>query len=270
MKRTLLAAMVAVFLAGVAGMLLLVSPRTGQRMQSGFLQALSPFLRTGSSLQMKVAAFTQSLKTLQELEADNASLATENRHLKATYQLLKDLEAENARLRGALGYRQRSQFKLVPARVLGRDPSTWWSTIKIDRGFDDGLDTDQPVITDGGLVGKTTTVARNVSTVLLVSDESCKVAALVEGSPERGIVAGERVSSQMEPLLQLSFLSRDAALPPGVRVLSSGAGGVFPDGLLVGTVKEFQTRELDGRAVVRPAVDLGRLQEVFVIVGRKQ
>jgi rod shape-determining protein MreC len=269
MKRTSLALAVGIFLVVAVG-LLLVSPRMGPQMQAGFLQLISPFLRTGSTLETKISAFTQSLKTLQELETENSALATENRQLRATHQLLKELESENARLRGALAYRERSKFKLVPARILARDASTWWSTVKIDRGFEDGLDTDQPVITDGGLVGKTTTVARNISMVLLVADESCKVAALVEGTPERGIVSGERVASQMEPLLQLSFLSRDTGVQPGHRVLTSGAGGVFPDGLLVGTIKEFHRRELDGRAVVRPAVDLGRLQEVFVIVGRKQ
>jgi len=269
MKRMGLVVAVGLFLAIAVG-LLFVSPRVAQSMQGGFLQMISPFLQTGSALQTKIAAFTQNLKTLQELEAENAALATESRQLRATHQLLKEIEAENGRLRSALGYRQRSQFKLVPARILARDASTWWNTVKIDRGSDDGLDADQPVITDGGLVGKTTTVDRDISMVLLVSDEACKVAALVEGTPERGIVSGERLASQMEPLLQLSFLSKDAGLQPGQRVLTSGAGGVFPDGLLVGAVKEFHRRELDGRAVIRPAVDLGRLQEVFVIVGRKQ
>lgn len=269
MKRASLVLSVGIFLAVAIG-LLLMPPRMAQQLQGQFLQLLSPFLSSGSTLQAKITAFTQSLKSLQELETENAALITDNRQLRATHQLLKDLEAENARLRGALGYRERSKFKLVPARILARDPSTWWNTIKIDRGFADGLDTDQPVITDGGLVGKTTTVGRDISMVLLISDEACKVAALVEGTPERGIVSGERLASQMEPLLQLSFLSRDTVLQPGQRVLTSGAGGVFPDGLLVGAVKEFHRRELDGGAVVRPAVDLGRLQEVFVIVGRKQ
>jgi len=268
MKRATFVA-VAIFLVIAAG-LLLAAPRFAQRMQAGFLGALSPFLRTGSSLQVKIAAFTRSLKTLQELETENAALATENRQLKATYQLLKDLEAENGRLRGALGYRERSKFRLVPARILSRDSGSWWRSVKIDRGFDEGIESDMPVITDQGLVGKTTTVGRDLSMVLLLSDESCKVAALVEGFPERGIVTGERLASQLEPVLQLSFLSKDAALPPGARVLTSGAGGVFPDGIPIGTVKEFQKRELDGRATLRPAVDLGRLQEVFVIVGRKQ
>ena len=65
--------------------------------------------------------------------------------------------------------------------------------MRINRGFEDGVEPDQPVLTDVGLVGKTTTVSKNESIVLLISDESCKVASKVEGSNERGILSGRRI-----------------------------------------------------------------------------
>jgi rod shape-determining protein MreC len=193
----------------------------------------------------------------------------ENRALKATNQALRDVEHEVNRFRHALNYRERSVFRLVPAEIITRDASTWWRTVTINRGTDDKIESDMPVVTDEGLVGKTTTVSKNISIVLLVSDENCKVAATVEGTREQGIISGERVASGITPLLNLNFLSKQANLQPGQKTYTSGVGGVFPSGLLVGTVKSFRVRELDGQAQLTPAVDISHLEDVFVVTGRK-
>ena len=126
-----------------------------------------------------------------------------------------------------------------------------------------------PVVTDLGLVGKTTTVSEGISVVLLLSDENCRVAASVEGSREQGIVSGERTTTGLTPLLNLNFLSKQADLKPGQKVYTSGVGGVFPSGLLVGAVKSYRVRELDGQAQLTPAVDLSHLEDVFVVTGRR-
>ena len=98
------------------------------------------------------------LKTLEELESDNAALRVENRSLRATNEALRDVEHEVNRLRHALNYRERSLFKLVPAEVITRDAATWWRTVTINRGKEDGVEPEMPVLTDEGLIGKTTTV----------------------------------------------------------------------------------------------------------------
>jgi rod shape-determining protein MreC len=146
---------------------------------------------------------------------------------------------------------------------------TWWRTVTINRGSQDGIEGDMAVVTEEGLVGKTTTVSSSISIVLLVSDENCKVAATVEGTREQGIVSGERVVGALAPLLDLNFLSKQANLQPGQKAYTSGVGGVFPSGLLIGTVKEYKVRELDGQARLTPAVDFSKLEDVFVVTGRK-
>src|SRR5207247_9591876 len=105
-------------------------------------------------------------------------------------------------------YRERSVFKLVPTEVIARDSSSWWRTLTINRGKRDAIETDMRVVTDVGLVGKTTTVSETISVVLLISDESCRVAASVEGSREQGIVSGECVPSGITPVLDLNLLSK--------------------------------------------------------------
>ena len=251
------------------GALFALGPTGTQKVQSKFLELLSPFLQTGSEFEHKITAVRQGLKTLQELESDNQRLVVLNKELRAVNQTLRDLETENNRLRRALQYRERATFQLVPARIIARDASTWWSTVKIDRGYADGIETDMPVLTEDGMVGKTTTVAKNASTVLLISDENCKVAANIEGTREQGIASGERTSTSSMPVISMRFLSKMANLKPGQKVYSSGVGGVYPSGILIGAIKEFRVRELDGYASIMPAVDLATLEDVFVVMGKK-
>ena len=239
---------------------------TTQRLQSGFLGMISPFLRQGSSLDRKYTEMKEGLKSLKRLEEENKRLTVENKELSATNQTLRDMEAENNKLRNALGYRERSVFKLVPARIIARDLSTYYQTVKIDRGTADGVRLDMPVLTEEGLVGKTTVVAEHAATVILIADENCRVATTIEGSNEKGIVRGERLADHGVPAIGLMFLTKQAALQPGQKVYTSGVGGVFPSGVLVGAVKEFKVRELDGYATIVPAVDLTSIDDVFVVI----
>ena len=255
--------------AAILAYFLSFSAEKTRSLQAGFYQLISPFLTSGSSLEKQITSVRTGLKTLEELERESAALRVENRALRATNQALRDVERDVNRLRLALAYRERSIFKLVPAEIITRDASTWWRTVTINRGKQDGVEGDMPVVTDEGLVGKTTTVSDSIAVVLLVSDENCRVAANVEGTREQGIVSGERVVQTQAPFLELNFLSKQANLQPGQKAYTSGVGGVFPSGLLIGTVAEYKVRELDGQARLIPAVDMTKLEDVFVVTGRK-
>ena len=267
MKRFNILALL-IFLVAVGGLFAL-GPGGTQKIQSTFLGLISPFLKTGSNLDKKINAVRGGLKTLNQLETENKQLHVRNKELQAINSTLRDLESENNQLRRALKYRERAEFRLVPARIIARDSSTWWNTVRIDRGFEDGIESDMPVLTEDGLVGKTTTVARNMSTVLLISDENCKAAASIEGTREQGIASGERISNSGMPLIGMRVLSKMANLQPGQKVYTSGVGGVYPSGVFIGAVKEFKVRELDSYATIMPAVDLTTLEDVFVVLGKK-
>ena len=253
----------------ILGYFLSFGPNTTQKFKAGVYQLLAPFLTSGSGLRKQITSVRTGLKSLDQLEHENSGLQVENRELRATNQSLRDVEHEVNRLRHALNYRERSVFKLIAAEMVARDSSNWWRTVTINRGRRDGIETDMPVVTDEGLIGKTTTVSDVISVVLLISDETCRVAASVEGSREQGIVSGQRVTTGLTPLLDLNFLSKQADLKPGQKVYTSGVGGVFPSGLLIGVVKSYRVRELDGQAQLTPAVDLSHLEDVFVVTGRR-
>jgi len=262
------------YIIGGAGVVLLVSalwffssPVRSQRVQAGFLGMISPFLKQGSSLERYYLTKKEGLKKLEDLDKEVVQLRVANKELSATNQALRGLEAENNRLRNALGYRERAVFQLMPARIISRDSSTWYQKIIIDRGSEELIAPDQAVLTESGLVGKTTSIiSAHSAQVILISDENCRVSSTIEGTREQGIVKGERATKAGLPTIGLGFLSKQAPLKPGLTVYTSGVGGVFPSGIEIGKVDTFRVRELDGYATVKPAVDLTTIDDVFVVV----
>jgi rod shape-determining protein MreC len=269
MSRRIVIPSVLVFIA-LTTLILILSPHNVRRVQAGFLGLISPFLKTGSTVEKKYRGFREGLKSLEQLEDENKRLLIANKEMSATNQTLRGLEAENNRLRKALGYQGRTEFTLLPARVISRDSSTWYNEIMIDRGESDHLTDDMPVLTEEGLVGKTTVVSAHSCIVVLIADETCGVAAHAEGSREQGVVRGERTHSGGMPTIGFNFLSKQANLKPGQNVYTSGTGGVFPPGVLVGQVKDFKVGPLDSYATIIPAVDLTTLEDVFVVVGHSK
>ncbi|MBV8142933.1 MAG: rod shape-determining protein MreC, partial [Verrucomicrobia bacterium] len=176
-------------------LVLLVPQASKQQMQGALFQLISPILRTGASVGHELGGVRGGLKRLDELERENRRLKDENEQLRAANSLLKNLESEVSRLNLALGFREQSPFKLLPSRILSRESATWWNTCTIGSGSKDGIAPDMAVVTENGLVGKVTTVGRDVSVVLLVSDESLRVSVSIEGTQEQGIVSGTRASS---------------------------------------------------------------------------
>jgi rod shape-determining protein MreC len=205
-------------------------------------------------------------------EVNPAELKRENDELRVQVERLRIIQQKHiqsieeiAKLRQLIGFKQSTPFKLTPAKVIRRSSSTWWNSLIIDKGSLDGIGTDSPVITSVGLVGKTSTLAPHLAKVILLTDEMCRVSASVEGTLEQGILVGERAALEVRPELHLRFLGRNANINAGSSVYSSGEGGVFPPGLLLGRVKRFENREISGEAIVEPAVDFSTLDYVFVI-----
>jgi rod shape-determining protein MreC len=267
MRSSNLAAL-GIFVVVLAGIFFVPNP-VKQYMQTGLMQAIAPVLQTGAFIQERLGGLSGGLKSLDRLEAENKRLRRDNEELRATNALLENLQQEVNRLNRALGFQDQSPFRLTPARIISRDNATWWNTCTIDRGARDGLSPDMAVVTEAGLVGKLASVSRDISRILLISDETLRVSVTIEGTPEQGIISGTRVSSNYAPDLRIRFLNKTADVKPGMRVLTAGTGGVFPSGLLVGVVKEFTVEKLEGVANVTPAVDLANIKDIFVIRGGK-
>ncbi|NWK56153.1 rod shape-determining protein MreC [Verrucomicrobiaceae bacterium N1E253] len=251
------------FLAG-AMWALTRSESTVRSIQRSYYTAISPFLEKGSSLESKASELLRETehseiwKTRYQLAKDEL----DKKRMEVTH--LRKLEAENARLNQALQFQQEAPFHVLAAKIIRRQPSTWWQTVTINRGEQKGVGVQLPVLAPEGLVGKIDAPSKNTSTVILLTDEKCQVSAKVDGTPEVGILSGQRGQTGDNPDLRLSFLSKDAKIKPGKLVFTTGRGGLFPPDILLGTVKSFEPGPLYGEALVKPAVDFATLHTVFV------
>jgi len=159
-------------------------------------------------------------------------------------------------------------FESVPAPVIARDPSGVLHSIVLGLGSDDGVKVGHVVLSDQGLVGRISEVGTNYSKVLLVTDSSSVVSALVQGSRATGIVRGQFGDS-----LIMDWLLQTEPVKEGDVVITAGLGigeelrSLYPKGLVIGTIAQVQTAEAAAynRAIITPAVDLRRLEHVLVV-----
>lgn len=253
------------------------SARTQEKMRKVALDVSAPALNWISDTKRFFTKVDTGLQTLQEAQAEVKKLRDENDRLAMEVAVQHDLSRENDRLREMLGFKTESQFSLLPCRVVSRDPSSWWNTVQINRGWYDNknLDKDMPVVSPRGVVGKTGVVGKNVTDVILLVDENCKIAASIQGSNVQGIVVGNGNYQEGRPRARMKFIDRNANIAVGELVYTSGLGGVFPQGLLIGTIAEVPPLSsttnfgLYKEAIIDPAVDLRQLEELFIVVGAK-
>ena len=191
----------------------------------------------------------------------------ENADLQITALQGAEALAENTRLRTALATSPRGPWNRRFARVIGRDSTTWWRTLRIDLGSRDGMQPNQVVMTAQGLVGRISQVGLTHSDVALVGDAECGVAVAVRETRDQGIIKPGQASSGEGGMVEMSLLQNSPEVMAGQTVVTSGLGGVFPAGIPVGLVQDSRVAEggLFTTARLRLAVPLNRLDEVWVL-----
>ncbi|NDC79669.1 MAG: rod shape-determining protein MreC [Verrucomicrobia bacterium] len=254
---------------------LFFAPVTSRWTERVTIETISPLARACGGLQTKWNDFRQSLRQFDVLEEENRNLRAENVRLQTEIRQLDYLRSENERFREMLAFREQQSFRLLACRVIERDTSNWWNSVLVDRGWSDdpNLAPDQPVVTPRGVIGKTGTVGRSTTRVMLLSDENCKVSVLTEAAGARGILLGNTPINGGTPLCRLTFVTREAKFAVGERVLTTGLGGTFPPNLLVGTVTDApaltseKNSGLYREGQVTPAADLNDLRDLFILTG---
>jgi rod shape-determining protein MreC len=206
-----------------------------------------------------------AITTRRELLKENDSLRRENQELRLQAMQAQEMARENIRLRQLLGWKQSKNWKLKLASVVLRDPSNWWRTVQIDKGSLDGVSNNLPVLTTDGLIGRVSAVGLTRSTVVLIGDVNCKVAAEVVETRDTGVIGA--TDPWDNSLVALGFLSRNAKLTPGQTVMTSGLGGIFPAGIPIGRIADSRPVEygLYTEARVKLAANLSSLDEVWVL-----
>ncbi|MCB1034446.1 MAG: rod shape-determining protein MreC [Acidobacteria bacterium] len=249
----------------VAQLLLVASqvPATGggkSRLEAGALLALAPVARAVATLSARVQSVGDWFSQRRTLRQENERLRIENRQL--SLQLLRLTEAERRleNLSRAVHYVPPDGGKLQLADILYVDHSSWVRTLVLYVP-EAGLEINQAVVTDDGLVGRVVLVAGPYAKVQLITDRAASIGAMVQRTRRQGLVQG---TSQGE--LQLAFLPRQSDVRQGDRVVTSGIDGIFPRGIAIGTVISVSAgNDLFQTIRLASAVDFSKLDHAYVL-----
>ena len=207
-----------------------------------------------------------SVKALRE---ENEALKLENIQLDKRLRDSRGLELENQELREMLDLKKtQPKLELLAASVVSKDPSNWYATLILNRGSDHGIREGQAVLGSGKeLIGKISRVGNDWAEVVTLLNPECGVGAMIARTRDVGVVEGDS-SLRFGGKCRLGYLSREAELETGDYIETSGMGGVYPKGLLIGTVLEISedNTNMSKYAVVQPMADLGKLHQVFVLL----
>jgi rod shape-determining protein MreC len=247
-------------------------------LRKGALEIFGPLIRAGERPVKFVTSVDTKLQTLDQAQAEVLKLREQVAVLTMTNQVLQDKTSENQRLREMIGFRDASPYRLRACRVLSRDPDSWWTSVQVNVGWRDDPDIakDQPVVSPRGVVGKTGTVSRDVTDVILMVDKNCSITANVEGTHDQGIVKGQGNFEQGGSRIMMEYLPKNSTVAQGQFIVTSDLSPNFPAGLKIGQVSEvpplnngFPTFGMYREAIIEPTADHNRLDELFIVLGPK-
>ncbi len=200
---------------------------------------------------------------LINVQIENTQLMGEIDALKMENYQYRELLATNRRLQKLLNFKETTNYNVLAAQVIGRDPTGWFKSVIIDKGKNSGLKINMPVVNASGVVGRLVSVSLNYAKVLLIIDQNSAVDCIIQRSRDKGIVKG--ISSKS---CKLDYVLKTSDVVIGDIVMTSGLGRVFPKSLPVGEVMEVNSMpgELFKDIKIRPVVDFSKLEELLVIL----
>lgn len=229
--------------------------------QQSFVKIIVPFQRTANSAVKPLKNFFSSIGDLTTLRDENIKLKKELENLKNQKFDYEQTKEENEQLRKILKFKKKITFESLPAAVIGKSNNIYSSMI-IDKGKNDGVFKNMPVLSSEGLAGKVVASFSDASIVQLITNVRSSVGAKVKGSNNFGIVEGS-----LDGELFLRFLARKSKIRIGDEIVTSGLGGIFPKDIQIGKVLEIKQDEgsLEPLIKVAPRVLPAKLEQVFVI-----
>ncbi len=207
----------------------------------------------------------RSYLALIDLREENEQLRNEVAVLEEENLQYREALVASGNLNRIAAMRDEFEIPMLPSEIVGLDVSPWFRSVLVDRGALHGVQAGNPVITHEGVVGLVTTTSANAAKTMLLLDQQSSIDSVVQRSRSRGVVRGRGIDR-----LEFEFVVRGGDVKPGDVVITSGLGGVYPKGLRVGEVIEVSDPggSLMQIATLEPAVDFGRLEQVFVMLHR--
>ena len=240
----------------------------GERVIRAWTETVADFVQSPvTTVTASISNYFSSIANLRSAQDENGQLRQKIQELEVEVKQKADLDSENARLRKLLDLKEQSKYKVLTARIIGRDPSAWFDSAIINRGSLDGVRLNMPVVTDGGLVGRVTAVSPLTAQVDLITRDKSGIGAVVGqigDSSALGVVTG----TSKKELLEMKYVTGSTDVQVGQSVFTTGQDGIFPPGLKIGDIVNL----VSGSATtphqieIQPAARLGSMQEVGVLL----
>ncbi|MFY9265531.1 MAG: rod shape-determining protein MreC [Solirubrobacterales bacterium] len=246
--------------------------------QRGAMEVLSPLQDLASGAIKPARDAVNWIGDSIDAKGENEQLKADLADARIQSARLQQAAAENEQLRALVEFNESDVFPAgrtpVAARVIVRSPTEWYGRVTIDKGGSSGIHVNQPVIADGALAGKITSVSPHAAQVTLLTDASSGVAGIVAGKKILGIVQTEAGGQAGADDLQLAYVRQRGAIRVGNIVVTSGTvnepsqvTSLFPPGIPIGKVSKVdpEERQLYGRVHLNPFVDMRDIQIVEVL-----
>jgi rod shape-determining protein MreC len=227
------------------------------------LEVIGPVQSAISKASNYAGGFRKKYVDLLRVREENEQLRQELFQYKTANIEYREALATNVRLQKLLDLKESLPPPTLTAEIVGKDPSLWFRTFTINRGSSDGVQKGMPVVTVEGVVGQVLTSSPNYSKVLLATDPNSAVDVITQKTRVHGIVKGLG-----RDVFGLNYVLKSAVVEKEDFVLTSGLGGVFPKGLMVGTISEItkSRRGMFQKIEIMPAVDFSQLEHLIIIM----
>ncbi len=251
-----------ILLFGILAILVIVALNFFQKPVRNFFYLISaPIQKTFWRAGDRVSDFFETISDIKNLKKENEDLKLKIQSLLAENVQLLEFKKENETLRVALNLGLEKQFNLTFAEVIGKDISQ--DSLIIDKGSDDGILKGQPVISqEKNLVGKINEVYKNFSKVMLISNKDVSFDGKISDTGIYGLVKG---NGNFKVFFDL--VPKDKEIKKGDIIATAATGGIFPEGLLVGEIKEVKKLDVEPfqRAEISPSFDVKEINYLFIV-----
>jgi len=225
---------------------------------------MRPLQATSESAVSWIKNFRDNYDTLAGFRSENERLRKRIQSLEIERQRLLEAEATNRQLKALLDFRSRIPAGAITGSIIANSANSWFQSCMIDKGSSEGVRKGMAVVTPLGVVGQVVGVTPHAAKVLLLTDPNSGIDVLVQRTRSRGIVSGSLDSG-----IVLKYVKRSEDIQEGDRLITSGIDGVFPKGMMVGTVIRVRKQHIGLFQFIEvlPAVQTERIEDVLVVAG---
>lgn len=240
---------------------------SGQRIVRAWTQTVADFIQSPTTgVTSSISNYFVSISSLRSAQTENDVLKQRVQELEVELKRKEELSAENGRLTALLQLKEQSKYRVLTARIIGRDPSVWFDSSIVNRGSLDGVTLNMPVVTDGGLVGRVTAVSPLTAQVDLITRDKSGIGAVIGQIGESnalGVVSG----TSKKDILEMKYVSGSTNVQVGQAVFTTGQDGIFPSGLKIGDIVNIVSGSATTSHIIqiRPAARLNSMQEVGIL-----